>query len=243
VNPSKLFKYNGSIRVQDESTTNTKVIYTWGSSAVFFKNYNQYKCIVWNCLSILVDMNLLVTIYPSLTPYLLEGKSSLIFRVDETTFRNAESYNNIKWPDFSLLNVQIGKIDGVVRSMDRTRASYPYVFTSVISLSGDGGIVLHINTLMETFGFYFASYSKKASIPVKHSNADDYNISYYPFSEEQISACLNVEALVRTTFPSYQKFDSSHSTIQIQQLYISEDSASNIDAFQAIFSNNMHGLI
>lgn len=186
----------------------------------------------------------LITIYPSLTPFLSEEASSLTLRVDETAFRKAENYNNMKWPDFSLLNVQIGKIENVIRSMDRTRASYPYVFVAVITLSADhGGFVLHINTLMEIFGFYFASYSKKALIPVKHSNIDDYNISYYPYNKEQISTCLNVEAIVRAEFPTYQKFDSSHAPIQIQQVRIGDDNALNIDAFQAIFSNNMHGLI
>lgn len=182
-----------------------------------------------------------------LTPYLSDLDHGIGININDSQLNELalriQSLES-EWDNFS---ESLKEITGCGRVMNRSALANPYSIMTEINLSnGEESLLVLLSSLGDFYGFYFYSYTKKASRPVRlHKQKgierveiiqwEDPHISYFPFSEEQQMVVDQVEQRMKKSFPGFVRFDPNDSTIPICDIQISESFYPKLDLFQVVF--------
>lgn len=183
-----------------------------------------------------------------LIPYISEIDQNLSLTINQAQFdelvQNIQSYE-IQWDRFS---ESLKEITCCGRVVNRSALANPYSILTEVNLSNSpDSIMLLLSALGNFYCFYFYSHTNKAVRPVKLYKRkqnqlletivwEDPYISYFPFSEGQIQAIIEIESHINKSFPGFVRFDSDQSEIPIYDIRIGEEFYPKLDLFQVIFT-------
>ncbi|MEO6488616.1 MAG: hypothetical protein ABIO04_01640 [Ferruginibacter sp.] len=103
-------------------------------------------------------------------------------------------------------------------------------------------ITIHINFLIFKIGVIFCSYEDKARIPiVNRSHEVLSSLSYYPFNEQQEKFAQMVINKVQKTFPVVEVFNNFYASTKARNVIIDQVIVEEVDSYQVIFDDNLHG--
>ncbi|MBX0332609.1 hypothetical protein K3G39_05105 [Pontibacter sp. HSC-14F20] len=131
---------------------------------------------------------------------------------------------------------------GRIRDMEFSTGLHAFKLVLPLKDSAHQGIMLCISMMKKHIGLYFSDLNKEALVPIMNC-IFPFQVSYYPFSQEQASLGRQVLDLALKHFPDFQKFDNAFASEEISDVMIGSDYFKKIDPFQAVFTTNVHGVI
>jgi hypothetical protein len=180
-------------------------------------------------------------------PYLKRNESDNSIEISETIIElEIKRINTMldRWDEFSQ---SLMKISSIGRVSNRSALANPYSIRSEINiLNSKDSIVVCLSALGDYYGFYYCSYAKNASVPIKIYVKDfrdfsktieqiDHRISYFPFSEAHVATVREIERELHKSFPEFSRFEAMEASSIIENCIISGEKFTKLDLFQLVF--------